>query len=936
MTHMRERPTHAPRPVTRSHFIGFIPAIAIAVFTILQTTAAENPRSVPVALPEAPAPRPTTDLYGDPLPPGAVARLGSLRLRHYGLTDFFIRPDSRTARTVGRDGYLRTWDLATGRQTEAHALQGEHGKATGQPEPTSAGGMTRYRQEPQLLFSPDRRFLAAIFYTRVVIWDAATGRELRVLARSNMMQRGLFSPDGRTLAVLEYNRLVLLEWRSGHEWNLNFRIVRDNNDFNQCAYQFSPDGRLLLVSNGFRNVPVSVFEVDGAGAGERYKLEECDHLPVVVSPNSKWLAVVRGGQEIHLHLHELVTGTERGKLLLEGSACAIAFSPDGTAVAISEQIEDNKAIVRLVDPVTWKERVRYELNEAPGQLRFSPDGKTIVCEAMLGDVLVLTGAGCVVPCQNSECTLMTFSPDGLQLVGTAFDDQRLRIWDAATGREEHDHPSKIARDGGGRDGPTPNFAIAPNARVLAASCRNAGAISLWNLDDGRLIRQLVARDDGRWGDRLVFAADGETLVAGDDTGLLKYIDTRTGAVSRAVVLEFPDPAPDAQPGFRSFRPTSVWVSPDLRRAVAFAQTNAPRALVRDLSATSPPRHVGFPGDVCAWAWPNAAVCIAKERGASLAVVSTVTGRVRVQMPGSYPWGGPVAFSPDGRLLAAVEEGYQKIVVRESATGRAVATVPCNQAYSLALAPDDRTLMTTGASGLRVWDLATGRERTPHSGRVLPADYFLPECRDVVITPDGRRAVTDQADGTGLVWDLGAFPVERLEPARDETPHAVWWADLERDEAATGYAAAWRLIDAPADDTVRFLDEHLKPVSGPDPQVVLRAISDLGHDDFSQREAAMKRLAALGPLVAADLDRVMHDSESPEVRQRAGRLIGKWSDAVPTGATLRTLRAIFVLERIGTPDARKVLTKLATGASGARETEEARAALERMAAQRAKP
>jgi hypothetical protein len=43
------------------------------------------------------------DLYGDPLPEGAVARLGSVRLRHPGLKDFAFLADGRTVVTVGED-----------------------------------------------------------------------------------------------------------------------------------------------------------------------------------------------------------------------------------------------------------------------------------------------------------------------------------------------------------------------------------------------------------------------------------------------------------------------------------------------------------------------------------------------------------------------------------------------------------------------------------------------------------------------------------------------------------------------------------------------------------------------------------------------------------------------------------------------------------------
>src|SRR5580692_12005615 len=78
-------------------------------------TGADQPVSVQVTWPVAPPPRPTTDLYGDPLPAGAIVRLGSVRLRHLGLIDSFILPDGKTARTIGRDGFIRSWNLTTGR-----------------------------------------------------------------------------------------------------------------------------------------------------------------------------------------------------------------------------------------------------------------------------------------------------------------------------------------------------------------------------------------------------------------------------------------------------------------------------------------------------------------------------------------------------------------------------------------------------------------------------------------------------------------------------------------------------------------------------------------------------------------------------------------------------------------------------------------------------
>src|SRR5262245_28566510 len=76
-----------------------------------------------VAPSQAAGPPLRTDLYGDPLPPGAIARCGSVRLRHAGLSNFVCLADGKTVLTAGTDGVLRYWDLASGRQARERALQ---------------------------------------------------------------------------------------------------------------------------------------------------------------------------------------------------------------------------------------------------------------------------------------------------------------------------------------------------------------------------------------------------------------------------------------------------------------------------------------------------------------------------------------------------------------------------------------------------------------------------------------------------------------------------------------------------------------------------------------------------------------------------------------------------------------------------------------------
>src|SRR5258707_11518495 len=57
------------------------------------------------------------DQYGDPLPEGAVAPLGTLRWRHTGrILCLSVSPDGKTLASAGKDQTLRLWDAATGKQ----------------------------------------------------------------------------------------------------------------------------------------------------------------------------------------------------------------------------------------------------------------------------------------------------------------------------------------------------------------------------------------------------------------------------------------------------------------------------------------------------------------------------------------------------------------------------------------------------------------------------------------------------------------------------------------------------------------------------------------------------------------------------------------------------------------------------------------------------
>ena len=108
--------------------------------------------------------------------------------------------------------------------------------------------------------------------------------------------------------------------------------------------------------------------------------------------------------------------------------------------------------------------------------------------------------------------------------------------------------------------------------------------------------------------------------------------------------------------------------------------------------------------------------------------------------------------------------------------------------------------------------------------------------------------------------------------------------------------------------------------------------DLDSPDFVTRQQASEELAKFGGLVEAALRKALSGQPSLETRRCIQQLLEQLAGG-PSGAELRMLRAVEVLEHIGTPEARALLESLAGGAAGARLTQTAEVALRRLDASR---
>jgi hypothetical protein len=197
--------------------------------------------------------------------------------------------------------------------------------------------------------------------------------------------------------------------------------------------------------------------------------------------------------------------------------------------------------------------------------------------------------------------------------------------------------------------------------------------------------------------------------------------------------------------------------------------------------------------------------------------------------------------------------------------------------------------------------------------------------------DGRRLASGSRDTTVLVWDLtdgiGTAPSKELtaEHLND------FWRDLTAEDAAKAYRSIWLLASAPK-QALPFLQARLRPIPTPDPKRVAQLLADLDGENFKVRIKAREELTKLGETIAQALHATAEKPPSAEVARQVKDLLEKLKieKKTPSAERIRILRAVEVLERIGTSDARRILARLAEGATEAQQTQEAKASLQRLA------
>jgi WD40 repeat protein len=722
--------------------------------------------AAPVFADEKPPAR--VDQFGDPLPEGAVARLGTVRFRMLGSCLAFSF-DGKFVVTGNYDRTASMWDL------EGREVRRFQGKNLGQVW--------------RVALSPDGNTLATFDVDNgVMLWETRTGKFLRVMSEKyqerTFGRTGFtFSPDSRTLFVGEGKTFRAFNVADGKVVNPPTPPERE-----LTIDGVSPDGTTAVsVAEGGRLVVwnlatgKAIGEVTGPG-GRGF---------LALSPGGKRLARgIRGDGSIDVY--DVTTGKELCRCKgHKAAADAMAFFLDGrTLVTASYDLT-----VRGWDADTGKELWSYrQAKFGSPSVAFAPDGKRVGVLGGDGIVRLLdaaTGKDQVPTAgHRSGVHPLAVSPDG-QAVFTSSHDQSIRMWDLASGKELH-----MLRPPG-RDEYDPEtqrvvhaenyvycLQATPEGKSLFVG-ESPGA-RLWDVSDPSRPRPGKRLDDGF---ASCLSPDGKTVVLTDNT--IRFVDVMSGKVVR-------ERKSDGAWGTPALSPDGRVLAVGGHKATIHlfeARTLRPMATMRNGDGDSL-THTVFS--------PDGQLVASSGLNWRIDIWEVASGRLwkSVQQPRGA--GSAIAFSPDARYLAMLGKSGE-ISLYDLASGQVAHIFRGHDGIScLAFTPNGRRLISGGGDTTAlVWDMgvvsAPKRKGVERTAKEL--DSLWENLGEVASSADAIQSLTASPE------QAAEFLARRLKPADKEKQKrlALLVRDLDSDLVAEREQATAALQDIGADAAELLLD-----------------------------------------------------------------------------------------------------------------------------------
>jgi RNA polymerase sigma factor (sigma-70 family) len=642
------------------------------------------------------------DRFGDALPEGAIARMGTARLWSDCVWNYDVAFHSAGKQlvSVGRDRKVRVWDIGTGKEL---------------------------RQFPgfKIVVSPDGKTLAYQGLdgpnpsTKWPVIELATGKTVSTITIAGGAGVTALSPNREILAAAGAwayeSKIRFFRVATGKEL-----APLDTERGRVSALAFSPDQRALAAANGDKSI--TLWDVP---AGKRAR-----HLPghrgtvLAVGFSADGATLFSVGEDQTARVWDVARGIERRRFSVSGKRAG--FSPGGQRLAVTGSFNT----IKCYDVSSGKELWRWR-GTPPGHMvgqdgfltvAFSPDGKKVALGG--GERINLheaaTGAE-VYPGHTSAVGGALLSPDG-RMVATSSSDG-VRVWEAATGKQR----CHFAGDLYG----TQSLMFAADSQTITVL--SGGVVHTYELVTGKVTRQFIAAPrpppdpdlpNFRPAPAGALSATARKIAVATGTGIQLW-DAVKGKELRRIELEASARATLRSVTFSpSGRIVAAW---HLRRTSRDGR--GPWAMWINLWEAKSGKHL--------WRLRSAGPLVFSPDGKMLASVGDgVIPYVYDRKPADTKlrlWD-----LTSGKELRQLDTGGPVLLDGFRAT-----VLPTGASF--AFSPNGKTLISGGAKGtIRFWNTATGK--VIHEIRGPQALVTA-----VAVAADGKHLVSGGADTTALLW-----------------------------------------------------------------------------------------------------------------------------------------------------------------------------------------